>query len=245
MFQNHLLQLLTLIAMEPPATFDADLMRNEKVKLLKSVRPIEVADTVLAQYAGYREADGVEGSSRTPTFAAMKLYVDNFRWFDVPFYLRSGKALRCKHTEINVVFKPVPHRLFENGEGFRPNALSICVQPDEGIHLTFEAKEPDATRRTRSVEMEFHYADSFGETAIPEAYERLILDALLGDAALFSRRDGIEAQWELMDPVIQHWEVDNRTEPIIYDREDWGPDESEILLLRDGRKWGLNCVHED
>ncbi len=246
MFQNHLLQLLTLIAMEPPASFDADLMRNEKVKLLKSVRPIEMSNTVLGQYKGYRGADGVDPKSRTPTYAAMKLYVDNGRWRGVPFFLRSGKALQQKHTEIDVIFQASPHHLFENpAEDFKPNTLSICVQPDEGIHLTFEAKEPDVTRLTRSVEMEFHYATSFDESAIPEAYERLLLDALLGDAALFSRRDGIEAQWELMDPIIKAWEDGSTVDPLSYEQGSWGPEAADALLGNSERSWILSCAHDD
>ena len=245
MFQNHLLQLLTLISMEPPASFDADLMRNEKVKLLKSVRPIEMSDVVLGQYKGYRGSDGVAPDSRTPTYGAMKLYVDNGRWRGVPFFLRSGKGLKQKHTEIDVIFQASPHHLFKNPEkDFKPNALSICVQPDEGIHLTFEAKEPDVTRLTRSVDMEFHYATSFNDSSIPEAYERLLLDALLGDAGLFSRRDGIEAQWELMDPIIKAWEVDNNTDPLPYEEGSWGPEAAQKLLKDAGRDWMLSCEHD-
>jgi glucose-6-phosphate 1-dehydrogenase len=247
MFQNHLLQLLTLIAMEPPASFDADLMRNEKVKLLKSVRPIDPLDTVAAQYEDYRKTPGVAKDSHTPTYGAIKLFIDNWRWQGVPFYLRSGKAVNRKLTEISVVFREPPHRLFENGQPghFTSNNLSICVQPDEGIHLTFEVKEPDTPFETRSVDMEFHYADAFGESAIPEAYERLLLDALLGDAALFSRRDSIEASWELMDPVIQAWETDAAAQPLIYKRGSWGPAEADELLEDDGRVWRMSCIHDD
>ena len=247
MFQNHLLQLLTLIAMEPPASFDADLMRNEKVKLLKSVRTIEPLDTVIGQYAGYRGTQGVAPDSHTPTYGAIKLYVDNWRWQGVPFYLRSGKALQRKFTEISVTFRQAPHRMFENGHSgvFRSNILSICVQPDEGIHLTFEAKEPGITDNSRSVDMEFHYATSFGQDAIPEAYERLLLDAMNGDAALFSRSDGIEAQWELMDPIIKAWESDGAAEPSVYKRGSWGPSDSDELLSDDGRAWEFGCSHPD
>jgi glucose-6-phosphate 1-dehydrogenase len=247
MFQNHLVQLLTLIAMEPPASFDADLMRNEKVKLLKSVRPIDVLDTVTGQYEGYRKTPGVAPDSHTPTYGAIKLHIDNWRWQGVPFYLRSGKALNRKLTEINVVFRQPPHRMFDNHHisDFKSNSLSICVQPDEGIHLTFEAKEPDTAYNTRSVDMEFHYADSFGVSAIPEAYERLLLDALLGDASLFSRSDGIEAAWELIDPVIKAWESDGAAEPVSYKRGSWGPMEADELLSDDGRAWRVGCIHDD
>jgi glucose-6-phosphate 1-dehydrogenase len=247
MFQNHLLQLLTLIAMEPPASFDADLTRNEKVKVLKSVRPIDILDTVAAQYQGYRDTEGVDPHSHTPTYAAMRLHIDNWRWQGVPFYLRSGKALKRKVTEIGVVFRQPPHRMF-NGEhidDFTSNALSICVQPDEGIHLQFEVKEPDIARNTRSVDMEFHYDESFGAYAIPEAYERLLLDALLGDASLFSRSDGIEAAWELIDPVIKAWESDGAAQPEEYPKGSWGPAAGEELLGEEGRSWWLGCVHDD
>jgi glucose-6-phosphate 1-dehydrogenase len=247
MFQNHLMQLLTLIAMEPPASFDADLMRNEKVKLLKSVRSVDIMDTVAAQYVGYRDTKGVAPDSRIPTYGAIKLHIDNWRWQGVPFYLRSGKALNRKLTEINVIFRQPPHRMFDNSHvgTFTSNSLSVCVQPDEGIHLTFEAKEPDTARNTRHVDMEFHYADSFGQYAIPEAYERLLLDALLGDAGLFSRSDGIEAAWALMDPIIRAWESDGSAEPAVYEPGSWGPHEADELLSDDGRAWTLGCVHDD
>jgi glucose-6-phosphate 1-dehydrogenase len=247
MFQNHLLQLLTLIAMEPPASFDADLNRNEKVKLLKSVRPIDLLDTVAGQYEGYLNTPGVAPHSHTPTYGAVKLYIDNWRWQGVPFYLRSGKALNRKLTEINVIFRQPPHRMFDNGQisDFQSNSLSICVQPDEGIHLTFEVKEPDTVHDTRSTDMEFHYADAFGEAAIPEAYERLLLDALLGDASLFSRSDGIEAAWELMDPIIKAWESDGAAEPVSYKRGSWGPKAADELLADDGRTWRMSCIHDD
>lgn len=243
MFQNHLLQLLTLIAMEPPASFDPDLMRNEKVKLLKSVRPIEIFDTIAGQYEGYRDTEGVAPHSHTATYAAMKLQIDNWRWQGVPFYLRSGKALKRKVTEISVMFRQPPHRMFDNNHVsiFGSNSLSICVQPDEGIHLTFEVKEPDTAHDTRSVDMEFHYADSFGESVIPEAYERLLLDALLGDPSLFSRSDGIEASWELIDPVIDAWESDGSAEPAPYRRGSWGPTGADELLADDGRAWVIGC----
>ncbi|MAS35813.1 MAG: glucose-6-phosphate dehydrogenase [Anaerolineaceae bacterium] len=247
MFQNHLLQLLTLIAMEPPPSFDADLMRNEKVKLLKSVRPIDILDTVAAQYEGYLDTKGVDPHSHTPTYGAIKLHIDNWRWQGVPFYLRSGKGLSRKVTEINVVFRQPPHRMFDNDHisDFKSNSLSICVQPDEGIHLTFEAKEPDTAHNSRSVDMEFHYADSFGKSAIPEAYERLLLDALLGDASLFSRSDGIEAAWELMDPIIEGWESDGAAEPSTYKLGSEGPQAADELLGDDGRVWRVGCLHDD
>ena len=247
MFQNHLLQLLTLIAMEPPASFDSELMRNEKAKLLKSVRPIDILNTVTGQYEGYRETQGVDPYSHTPTYAAIRLHIDNWRWQGVPFYLRSGKALKRKLTEISVVFRQPPHRMFDNGHvsDFTSNNLSICVQPDEGIHLSFEAKVPDTAYDTRSVDMEFHYDDNFGESAIPEAYERLLLDALLGDPSLFSRSDSIEAAWELIDPIIKGWESDGASEPVPYKRGSWGPSEADELLAEEGRVWRIGCIHDE
>jgi len=211
------------------------------------VRPIDILDTVAAQYDGYRNTPGVAAHSHTPTYGAIKLYIDNWRWQGVPFYVRSGKALDRKLSEINVGFRQPPHRLFDNDHvsDFQSNGLSICVQPDEGIHLTFEAKEPDTGHNTRSVDMEFHYAEAFGASAIPEAYERLLLDALIGDAALFSRSDGIEAAWELMDPIIQAWESDGAAEPEIYKPGSSGPGGAEELLDDDGRTWRLGCIHDD
>lgn len=248
MFQNHLLQLMALIAMEPPASFDADAVRSEKFKVLSAVRPIDVYDTVAAQYEGYRKLKGVDPTSQTPTFAALKLNIDNWRWQGVPFYLRSGKAVSRKATEITVVFRQPPHMMFNNhngGKGFTSNTLSICVQPDEGIHLSFEAKVPDSVRDTRSVDMEFHYADGFDGYEIPEAYERLILDALIGDPSLFTRSDGIEVSWQIMDPIIQMWESDEAPELARYKPGSWGPKEAEELLTSDGREWRLGCVHEE
>ena len=244
MFQNHLFQLLALIAMEPPASFDADAVRNEKVKVFQSMRPISLADTVRAQYEGYRRASGVGDESITPTYAALKLYIDNWRWQGVPFYLRSGKALKRKTSEVIVVFQRPPHLMFElpPGADFTPNVLSLCIQPDEGIHLRFEAKTPDAEQETRSVDMNFHYRDSFNDRAIPEAYERLLLEALDGNAALFTRSDGIEAAWEVIDPVISGWETSGTPDLVNYPRTTWGPDAADELLARDGHLWRLGCV---
>jgi glucose-6-phosphate 1-dehydrogenase len=193
MFQNHLLQLLALVAMEPPASFNATALRNEKVKLLSAIRPIALNDTVRAQYEGYRKTKGVAPDSQTPTYAAIKLYIDNWRWHGIPFYIRSGKALATKTSQIRIRFQPPPHLMFDRRDdgSFTPNTLSICIQPNEGIRLKFEAKVPDSAQETRSVNMDFQYSADFGEYEIPEAYERLLLDALLGDAALFTRSDEI------------------------------------------------------
>ncbi len=246
MFQNHLLQLLALIAMEAPASFTADAVRNETVKVLQSIRPIDPTETVRAQYQGYCDLEGVTPGSQTPTYAALKLYIDNWRWKDVPFFLRSGKALPRKVSEIAVVFQRPPHLMFNLPEDkdFTPNILSIRIQPDEGIHLRFEAKEPGSEAQMRSVEMDFHYRDMFG-TDLPEAYEKLLLDALDGDASLFIRSDAIEASWKLIDPVLYTWENNDIPALTSYDPGEWGPSEADDLLGQHGRSWTLYCDEHD
>jgi glucose-6-phosphate 1-dehydrogenase len=242
MFQNHLFQLLALVAMEPPSSFQADPVRNEKVKVFDSIRPIALGDTVRAQYYGYCDAAGVAPGSQTPTFVALKLYVDNWRWKGVPFYLRSGKAMAEKTSEINIEFQRPPHLMFslpDDGR-FLPNILSMSIQPDEGIHLRFQAKLPDSAQSMRSVDMDFHYRTSFN-VALPDAYERLLLEALAGDASLFTRSDAIEACWQLVDPVIQGWERDQVPELLYYPSGSWGPPEADALLSRDDRHWRLGC----
>jgi len=241
MFQNHLLQLVSLVAMEPPASFDATALRNEKVKVLSAIQPMkeeEIArQTVRAQYKGYREEKGVASESTTPTYAAVRLQIDNWRWQGVPFYLRSGKFLKEKLTQITIQFKEPPHFLFPSAkEHLTPNMLVLYLQPDEGVHLRFEAKVPDTVSKMRSVDMEFHYADSFGKTAIPEAYERLLLDTITGDASLFTRADEVETAWGLIDPVIQAWE--SQKQPLaFYEPGTWGPEEANELLAKDKRMW--------
>ena len=241
MLQNHLLQLTSLVAMEPPSSFDASALRNEKVKVLNSIRPMQPDDvmkrTVRAQYKGYREENGVSQDSITPTYAAVKLQIDNWRWQGVPFYLRSGKGLKEKLTQITIEFKEPPHLLFptENGR-LTPNMLVLYLQPDEGIHWRFEAKVPDTIADMRSVDMEFHYEDSFGKAAIPEAYERLLLDTITGDASLFTRADEVETAWGLIDPIIETWSADGSS-LASYESGSWGPSESDAMLARDNRKW--------
>lgn len=244
MMQNHLLQLLTLIAMEPPASFNATELRNEKVKVLKSVRPIALNDTVRGQYEDYCQTEGVEPNSLTPTYAAMKLYVDNWRWQGVPFYLRSGKALKAKATEIVLQFKKPPRMMFdmEIGHKSTANVLTLCIQPDEGIHFQFEAKVPSEAEETEIVEMDWHYNTDFGEGAIPEAYERLIVDALHGDASLFIRSDWIEEAWRIIDPVIKAWESDESIPLQNYPRASWGPDAANDLVKNDNYQWHLGCL---
>ncbi|MCQ3976525.1 MAG: glucose-6-phosphate dehydrogenase [Anaerolineae bacterium] len=243
MFQNHMLQLLALTAMEPPASFNADAIRNEKVKVLGAVRPITLTDTVRAQYNGYCGAEGVAANSGTPTFAALKLYIDNWRWKGVPFYLRSGKAMAKKTSEIIIEFQCPPHVMFDLSpeHEFTPNILSLCIQPDEGIHLKFETKVPDSVQETRSVDMEFHYHNSFKAGVLPDAYERLLLDALHGDASLFARSDGIETAWRLIDPVIEGWTRAEAPPLAGYEPGSWGPAEADELLARGGRSWRLGC----
>jgi len=247
MFQNHLLQLLTLIALEPPASFTADAVRNERVKVLSAVRPIaphQVAEhTVRGQYRGYRDEEGVAPDSQTPTFAALRLFIDNWRWQGVPFYLRSGKQLAEKSTEIAIQFQCPPHVMFNisHEQCLIANVLTLCLQPDEGIHLRFEAKVPDSIAEMRSVNMEFHYQDSFGASAIPEAYERLLLDALNGDASLFTRSDQIELAWQLMDPILAGWAAPDAPPLAIYEPGSWGPAEADDFLARDGRGWLRGC----
>lgn len=240
MFQNHLLQLVSLTAMEPPATFNAKALRDETVKVLHAISPIKMKDTVWGQYRKYRDAEGVEPNSRTPTFIGIKLFVDNWRWQGVPFYIRSGKALSARTTEITLAFKQVPHLLFPDTTNLAPNRLSICIQPDEGIHLTFETKIPGAGMRSRSVDMDFQY-DDIGEHTLPDAYERLLLDAIRGDASLFTRSDGIDRAWELVDPLLQTWESGKGPALNFYESGTWGPTEAEQLMSRDGRKWMLGC----
>lgn len=243
MFQNHLMQLLALTAMEPPISLEADHLRDEKSKVINAIRPIKISDTVRAQYDGYINAEGVAEGSKTATYAALKLYVDNWRWQGVPFYLRSGKALKRKASEITIQFRRPPMALFGDHPKKKsiPNTLSICIQPDEGIHLSFEAKLPDA-REGDQVEMEFHYDSAFGEGAIPEAYERLILDALLGDASLFARTDEIQASWRLIDSIFAGW--DQGSAPVAYYKPGtWGPVESDDLLDVAGHAWMLSCEH--
>lgn len=248
MFQNHLLQLLTLISMEPPSRFEADAVRNEKIKVLRAIRPIEAESTVRAQYQGYREHEGVTIGSQTPTYAAMKLYVDNWRWHGVPFYLRSGKAMATKVTEITVEFKAPPHVMFDLPDDYRltPNILSLCIQPDEGIHLRFETKVPDSPKETRSVDMDFHYQSAFGGEPLPTAYERLLHDALNGDATLFTRNDEIEMAWGLIDSILQEWD-ESPNAPLLgsYNVGSRGPEEADEFIAQDGRAWHLVCGQHD
>ena len=248
MFQSHLLQLLAVVAMEPPSTFEADTLRNEKIKVLESVRHIRAQDAatwaVQGQYEGYLDETGVPPDSRTATYAALRLDVDNWRWQGVPFYLRSGKALSSKRTEVLIQFRRPPHLIFPQGRSgdISSNTLSICVQPNEGVHLEFQAKTPDSALDLRPVNLEFHYEDSFGGQQIPDAYERLLLDALNGDASLFIRSDEIEQSWSIMDPLIEGLSLLSTRPPEIYDPGSEGPFSADDFLARDGRAWLSKCV---
>jgi glucose-6-phosphate 1-dehydrogenase len=249
MVQSHLLQVLTLVAMEPPATYDADSVRNEKVKVLHAVRPIRGEDvaheTVRGQYAasldgakkGYRDEPNVAPDSRTETFAAVRLWVDNWRWADVPFYLRTGKRLPAKLTEVVIRFRPAPHPIMDLIQGDRPapNALVLHIQPNEGISLSFEAKVPGMFGHLKPVWMDFDYCETFGVES-PEAYQRLLLDAMLGDATLFARADEVEAAWSLITPILEEWARDGG-EPEPYPSGSWGPEGANKLLAEDGRRW--------
>jgi glucose-6-phosphate 1-dehydrogenase len=246
-FQNHLLQLLALTAMEPPIDFTADAVRNEKVKVLRAMRTPAPDSVVRGQYGrgwiegeevpGYREEPGVDPRSQTETYIAAKLYVDNWRWAGTPFYVRAGKRLARRETTIAIQFQRAPHPPFEAiaGDGLRPNVLLIHVQPDEGVSLAIGAKVPGAGMSIRTVHMDFLYGGAFRE-GVPEAYERLILDAMLGDATLFTREDEVEEQWKLVDAIVGAWGRDRTAFPD-YPAGAWGPPEADELLHRDGRSW--------
>ena len=247
MVQNHLLQLLTIVAMEPPNSMEADSLRNEKVKVLQGVRrwsTQEVAlNMVAAQYKGYRDERGVAPDSRTPTYIALRLFIDNWRWQGVPFYLRSGKAMAAKSSEIAIQFRRPPHLLFDMSSDREQtaNALRLCLQPNEGMHLRFQVKVPDAGMSTRPNAMEFHYESSFGAQAIPEAYERLLQDALQGDASLFMRADQVEQAWAIVQPVLEASELPDAPPMAEYERGSWGPEAADHLPDELGHQWLHLC----
>ncbi|MBI2761902.1 MAG: glucose-6-phosphate dehydrogenase [Chloroflexi bacterium] len=252
MVQNHMLQVLSLVTMEPPATFGANAVRDEKVKVLRAVRTLTEdqvrTDVVRARYVpgmvagrqvpGYRQEDGVSPESETPTYVALKLMIDNWRWAGVPFYLRHGKRLPKRVTEIAMVYNRPPLRLFrEDGEGrMDPNTIIIRIQPDEGISIKFAAKAPGPAMDLRTVNMDFLYGESFG-VAPPEAYERLLLDAMLGDHTLFARSDEVEVAWSILTPLLQEWTHMKGDGMAIYEAGTWGPAAADALIERDGRRW--------
>ena len=248
--QNHLLQLLMVMAMEPPVSFTADEVRNEKVKVLRSLQPIRGADverlTVRGQYgpgndagqavAGYRQEPNVSPQSVVETFVAMRIELDNWRFAGVPIYIRAGKRLTKRITEISIHFKRVPHMLLSQQGPVRPDVLAIRIQPDEGIGLRFVAKVPGATMTLRPVTMDFRYGSTFGGSG-PEAYERLILDAMLGDPTLFARADEVNAAWRFITPIQEGWAQAAPPAMPNYAAGTWGPDAATELIERDGRSW--------
>jgi glucose-6-phosphate 1-dehydrogenase len=246
--QNHLMQVFCLTAMEPPVAFDADGVRDEKVKVLKAVRRIpedEVENfAVRGQYTrgwvwgeevpGYREEKNVAPDSTTETYVALKFFIDNWRWAGMPFYVRTGKRLPKRATEIAIQFKPTPHAPFAGAENLEPNVLVVRVQPEEGVSLKIGAKVPGSGFEIRSVNMDLLYGTAFLEE-VPDAYQRLLLDLMLGDPTLFIRADETEGAWAILDPVIRAWAKSK--EVSFYPAGTWGPVEADELLARDGRKW--------
>ncbi len=252
MVQNHLMQLFALTAMEPPNSLDADAIRNEKVKVIQATRlaDLEHLDcaAVRGQYTagwmkgkavpGYRDEEGASAGSTTPTYAALKLAIDNWRWKGVPFYLRTGKRMPKKVTEIAIQFKEVPFLMFQSAaKQANPNVLALRIQPNEGISMRFDVKMPGSSLRTRSVDMDFSYDSAFGK-GTQDAYSRLLVDCMLGDQTLFTRGDEVEASWRVVTPILDAW--DNAADPEaipLYEAGTWEPAEAEFLLNRDGRKW--------
>lgn len=249
--QNHVMELLSFVAMEPPISFDADAVRGEKVKVWRAIQPIHIADTVRGQYGpgnvdgksviGYRQEERVHPRSQTETYVGLRLEIENWRWAGVPFYIRAGKRLAKRVTEITIQFKQPPLTLFKSidgagTEGIRPNVISMRIQPDEGIALRFAAKVPGPNMSMSSVNMNFSYADAFGVSSA-NGYERLLLDAMLGDGTLFAHRDGVEATWKLMTPILQAWAKEPVKEFPNYPAGTWGPVASDAMLKSDGRKW--------
>ena len=252
MFQNHLLQLLCMTAMEPPVGLDADAVRDEKGKLLKSVRPVAAEEVAAAavrgQYGpgrtngqevvGYRQEPGVAKNSPTVTYAAIRFFIDNWRWEGVPFYLRSGKRLPKRVSEVAIQFKRPPMLLFKAHalEDVSPNVLVMRIQPDEGVSLTFEVKPPGHDMVISPLSLDFNYEEAFGSSS-PEAYETLLEDCIEGDSTLFTRHDWVELAWSLMDPIIQVWNLSRPRNFSNYDAGSWGPKEADEFLAREGRRW--------
>ena len=250
--QNHMMELLSFVCMEPPVSFEADAVRYEKVKVWRAIKPVDCASTVRGQYGsgtvdgkqvkGYREEDRVDPRSNTETFAAIKLEIENWRWAGVPFYLRAGKRLKKRATEITIQFKQPPMLLFADRGNrgscaeIQPNLITMRIQPDEGISLRFGAKVPSPDMTVCPVNMDFNYAAAFG-TSSANGYERLLLDAMLGDATLFAHRDGVEATWALYTPVLEAWAAAQPKNFPNYDSGSWGPKQADELMTRDGRRW--------
>ena len=252
MFQNHLFQLLSLVAMEPPVSMEANALRNEKAKVIEALKPLGILErtgsAVRGQYAagsvgngpvpGYRQEEGVNPRSVVESFGALRVEIDNWRWQGVPFYLRSGKRLARRVTEINVQFKNVPASIFKPlmADQLSPNVLDIRIQPNESISLRFEAKHPGPKLCMSSVTMEFNYEEAFG-TPPPEAYSRLFLDVMLGDQTLFARKDWLHCSWSYLTPLLDHWAEQKEKGLSFYPAGSWGPPDAEALIARDGREW--------
>jgi glucose-6-phosphate 1-dehydrogenase len=252
MVQNHLMQVLCLVAMEPPVTFEADELRNKKLDVLRAIRrltPATVHEFVeRGQYGpgmvhgvkvpGYRAEQGVDPHSTTETFVALKLFVDNWRWQDVPFYLRTGKRMPVRASEVCIQFRPVPHQSFPAsaiGE-MEPNRLMLRIQPQEGIVMKFQAKRPGSNMRLARVETRFSYKEAFN-TPEPEAYETLLLDVIEGDPAQFMRRDQIEEAWEIVMPILEYWQDQGHSDLPLYPAGTWGPEAAHFVTARDGKVW--------
>jgi glucose-6-phosphate 1-dehydrogenase len=247
MFQNHLLQILTFATMEPPAVFSAKAVRDEKVKVFHSIRPMKnsevLTNTFRGQYIGYQNEPGVAAGSRTATYGAVRLLIDNWRWKDVPIFLRSGKGMSCRTTQILIQFRRPPHLLFSpgtSGAGVPGNKLLIQIQPAEGIQLYFTAKQPDTEMDTCTRELNFNFKDSFSGV-MPDSYERLLLDAIHGDASLFARSDEVEAAWKIIDPIQQVWDSSGSPEPELYEVGSIGPDSAESWIKSFGADWFNLC----
>ena len=259
MIQNHLLQILCLIAMEPPIAFDANEIRDRKVDVLRAIRQRPEIHlhkyAVRGQYgagwirgehmAAYRDEPRVDGASVTETFAAVKLFVDNWRWQGVPFYLRTGKRMPTRASQVLIQFRHVPHQSFPSSAvlDWQPNRLMIRIQPEESIVLRFQAKQPGPSMRLTPVEMRFRYNDAF-KTTPPEAYETLLLDVILGDATLFMRADQVEAAWSVITPILEGWESVAPADFPNYQAGTWGPEAAEALIAQDGRSWLMPDVEE-
>jgi glucose-6-phosphate 1-dehydrogenase len=258
--QNHVMQLLSFVAMEPPISFEAASVRAEKLKVFRAIKPIHFADTVRGQYGpgvvdgkpvtGYREEDRVHPRSQTETYAALRIEIENWRWAGVPIYIRAGKRMATRVTEITIQFKQPPLLLFKDahgtgGAGIKSNIISMRIQPDEGIALRFEAKIPGPSMNIAPVDMDFCYSKAFGVSSA-NGYERLLLDAMLGDGTLFAHRDEVEATWALLTPVLQNWAKNPIKDFPNYAAGTWGPSTGDALMELDGRKWrklgnGANC----
>jgi len=246
MFQNHLLQLLMITAMEAPVRYQADPVRDEKVKVLQAIRPPSpedvASDTLRGQYKAYRGSQGVPADSQTATYAVVKLGIENWRWQGVPFYLRSGKAMSCRTTQIVIQFRQPPHMMFQVDGKSQPvgNRLVIQVQPAEGIQLHFQTKVPDQGMKLRLTDLDFNYQKEFAGT-MPEAYQRLLLDALAGDASLFTRADEVELAWGIIDPILAAWRETGKPKIEQYEPGFWGPEIATPWMEAQGRQWFDSC----